>query len=249
MAETIDLDTRYAPDAKALVTGAQALADERKHAQVEPIHLLARALERDKGVAAVFKASGATPSEMMQEAELQLNRLARSTGELAYLSSAMLTLLSRSEKEADKGLVTAEHLLNALVQEIRGAAAVVLQTFALGPGSLRPHMKQLTSVARDIAIASTPGETSKYTRDLSALAKDGSFDPVIGRDGEVRRMVQILERRQKNHPLIVGDSGVGKTAIVTELGTRSGLHSSGRQTTQRHRRALAASACKRARQR
>jgi ATP-dependent Clp protease ATP-binding subunit ClpB len=219
MAQTIDLDNKYAPDAKALVSGAQALADDRKHAQVEPVHLLARALDRDKGVAAVFKAAGAPPGDALQEAETQLGRLAKSAGELAYLSSAMLTLLGRAEKEADKGLVTTEHLLNALSQEIRGAAAIVLQSFALGPGSFRPHMKQLASVPRETGGGGS-FEPSKYMRDLSQLAREGSFDPVIGRDVEVRRMVQILERRQKNHPLLVGDPGVGKTAIVNELATR-----------------------------
>ncbi|MDB5214633.1 MAG: protein disaggregation chaperone [Myxococcaceae bacterium] len=226
--QTIHLE-RYAPDAKALVAGAQSLADERKHVQVEPIHLLARALDRDRGVAEVFKKAGADPADVVAEAESQLSKLAKAGAGLAYLSSAMLALLARAEKEADKSSIGVEHLLNALSQEIRGPAAVVLQAFALGPGSLRPHMAALKSVPREVpgqssgGGAGTPGGAdamARYVNDLTARAREKGFDPVIGRDTEVRRLLQILERRQKNHPLLVGEPGTGKTAIVGALAMR-----------------------------
>ena len=219
--QTIHLE-RYAPDAKALVAGAQSLADERKHIQVEPIHLLARSLDRDRGVAEVFRKAGADPADVAAEAESQLSKLAKAGAGLAYLSSAMLGLLSRAEKEADKSAVGVENLLNALSQEIRGPAAAVLQVFGLGPGSLRPHMAALKSVPRDpVSGASTSAEgAARYLHDLTAKAKEKGFDPVIGRDTEVRRLLQILERRQKNHPLLVGEPGVGKTAIVGALAVR-----------------------------
>ncbi len=227
--QTIHLE-RYAPDAKALVAGAQSLADERKHVQVEPIHLLARALDRDRGVAEVFKKAGADPADVVAEAESQLSKLAKAGAGLAYLSSAMLALLARAEKEADKGAIGIEHLLNALSQEIRGPAAVVLQAFALGPGSLRPHMAALKSVPREVPGAGSGGgggssanaadAMSRYVNDLTARAREKGFDPVIGRDTEVRRLLQILERRQKNHPLLVGEPGTGKTAIVGALAMR-----------------------------
>src|SRR5208283_495871 len=114
--QTIHLD-RYAPDAKALVAGAQSLADERRHAQVEPIHLLARAIERDRGVQEVFRRAGAEPSDVSVEAESALSRVAKAPAGLAYLSSAMLQLLSRAEREAVGNPVDVEHLLNALSQE------------------------------------------------------------------------------------------------------------------------------------
>ncbi|MGD0678863.1 MAG: AAA family ATPase [Polyangiaceae bacterium] len=220
--QTIHLD-RYSPDAKALVAGAQSLADDRKHAQVEPIHLLARALERDRGVQEVFRRAGADPADISVEADSALARMNKTTSGLAYLSNAMLQLLARAEKEAGAGSVDVEHLLNALSQEIRGAAAVALQAFGLGPGSLRPHMAALKSVPRDPPPAA-PGATtdvlSRFTHDLVERARVGGFDPVIGRDVEVRRLLQILERRQKNHPLLVGEAGVGKTAIVGALAMR-----------------------------
>jgi ATP-dependent Clp protease ATP-binding subunit ClpB len=218
--QTIHLD-RYAPDAKALVAGAQSLADERKHAQVEPIHLLARANERDRGVQEVFRRAGADPADVSVEAESQLARINKTTGGLAYLSNAMLQLLARAEKEAGAGTVEVEHLLNALSQEIRGAAAVVLQAFGLGPGSLRPHMAALKSVPREVVPQATSGDVlSRFTHDLVERARREGFDPVIGRDVEVRRLLQILERRQKNHPLLVGEAGVGKRAIVGALAMR-----------------------------
>src|ERR1700735_851591 len=220
--QTIHLD-RYAPDAKALVAGAQSLADERKHAQVEPIHLLARAVDRDRGVQEVFRKAGADPADVAVEAESALARIAKSSGGLSYLSNAMLSLLARAEKEASTAAtVGVEDLLNALSQEIRGPAAAVLQAFALGPGSFRPHMSALTSVPRTVTETSTQATTdvSRYTRDLIAIAKAGGFDPVIGRDVEVRRLLQVLERRNKNHPLLVGEPGVGKTAIVGALAMR-----------------------------
>src|SRR5215467_11196983 len=129
--QTIHLD-RYAADAKALVAGAQTLADEKKHPQVEPVHLLARAIDRDRGVAEVFRRAGADPADVAVEAEAALNRIGKSSGGLAYLSNAMLALLARAEKEAGSETVGVEHLLNALSQEIRGSAAVILQTFGLG---------------------------------------------------------------------------------------------------------------------
>lgn len=221
--QTIHLE-RYSADAKALVAGAQTLADERKHVQVDPIHLLARALDRDRGVAEVFRKAGADPADVAHEAETQLQKLPKAGEGLAYLSSAMLGLLGRAEKEAENGAaVGVDHLLNALSKEIRGPAAVVLQAFALGPGSFRPHMEALKSVPRDVVATSNnpaPADAPRYVHDLTARARESGFDPVIGRDTEVRRLLQIIERRQKNHPLLVGDPGVGKTAIVGALAMR-----------------------------
>ena len=215
--QTLPLD-RYTADAKSLVAAAQSLADERRHAQVEPIHLLARALEQ-RGVQEVVRKAGADPSDLTAECETQLGRIAKSGGGLAYLSNALLDLMNRAQKEAGQSAVGVEQLLNALSQEIRGAAASVLQAFAIGPGSFRPHMAALTA-AREAGHAEV-ADAGKFTRDLVAKGKEAAgFDPVIGRDVEVRRLLQVLERRQKNHPLLVGEPGVGKSAIVGALAMR-----------------------------
>src|SRR5262249_44974463 len=130
---------------------------------------------------------------------------------------------------AEAGTVGVENLLNALSQEIRGPAAVVLQAFGLGPGSFRPHMAALKTVPRDVLGASTggagggasgPDGAARYGHDRTPRARAKGCDPVIGRDVEVRRLLQIIERRQKNHPLIVGEPGVGKTAMVGALAMR-----------------------------
>jgi ATP-dependent Clp protease ATP-binding subunit ClpB len=220
--QTIHLE-RYSPEAKALVASAQSLADDRKHAQVEPIHLLARAVEQGRGAREVFRRAGAEPAELSAEIESALRRIRPTAGGLSYLSSPMLTLLSRAESEAGTETVEIEDLLNALSQEIRGPAAVALQAFGLGPGSLRAHVSALKGGPREgaPATADNGGDAiSRYTHDLVDRARKGGFDPVVGRDVEVRRLLQILERRHKNHPLLVGDPGTGKTAIVGALAMR-----------------------------
>ncbi len=218
---------RYSSDARGLIVGAQSLADERKHQQVEPLHLLARAVDRDRGVQEVFRRAGADPREMLADAERELARLPKSNDGLSYLSAAMIALLGRAEKEAGSGNVGMEHVLNALLLEVRGGAAVVLQASSMVPGVLRPHMAALTSVPREIAPsnASTSGggagDSARFTFDLTAAAKeDPLFSLCIGRDAEVRRLLQILERRSKNHALLVGDNGVGKDTIVRALAAR-----------------------------
>jgi len=213
---------RFSQEAKDLVGEAQNLADERKHALVEPIHLLFRAVDGDRGVAEVLRRASAEPAEVLKEAETQLSRLGKAASGLAYLSTAMLALIERAKKEAGTRPVGVEHLLNALAQEIRGPAAVVLQAFAIGPGSFRPHMAALKEFPKDAQVRDSRGgaEPNRFTHDLIARAKEGKEGPVIGRDVEVRRLLQILERQGKNHPLLVGEPGVGKTAIVGALAAR-----------------------------
>ena len=221
---TLSLE-RFAPDAKALVVGAQALADERKHVEVQPLHLLARGLERDPGVAEVFRHAGVNLMELSSSVERALGELPHAT-EPAYLSAAMLDLLERAQRESDRdraGSVQVEHLLNALSQEIRGPAGELLGAFALGPGSLRPHVGALRTVARPLRPSGNgagKAPIERYTRDLVEEARAGTIDPVIGRDAEVRRLLTILERRQKSHPLLVGEPGVGKGAVVGALARR-----------------------------
>jgi ATP-dependent Clp protease ATP-binding subunit ClpB len=219
--QTIHLE-RYSPEAKALVASAQSLADDRKHAQVEPIHLLARAAEQGQGAREVFRRAGVEPADLTVEIESALRRIRPTAGGLSYLSTPMLALLSRAEKEAGSDTVEIEDLINALSQEIRGPAAVALQAFGLGPGSLRAHMSALSSSTKDgpTATAGSSDVLARFTRDMVDRARKGGFDPVVGRDVEVRRLLQILERRHKNHPLLIGDAGTGKTAIVGALAMR-----------------------------
>ena len=226
---TIHLD-RYTTDAKQVVAGAQQIADERQHTEVTPLHLLTRVLERDRGVGEVFRRTGADPNEVLQLAEAALKRQTRATGGVAYVSPRLLDLLARAEREGTREKsesVGVEHLLHALAQEIKGPAGEILSSFGIGPGSFRPHLAALTEAAREplstVSSSGTGGGAegpAPFTRDLVADAKEGRFDPVIGRVTESRRLLQILERRFKNHPLIVGEPGVGKTALIRGLADR-----------------------------
>ena len=225
---TIHLD-RYTTDAKQVVAGAQQIADERQHTEVTPLHLLTRVLERDRGVGEVFRRTGADPNEVLQLAEAALKRQTKATGGVAYVSPRLLDLLARAEREATREKsesVGVEHLLHALAQELKGPAGEILSSFGIGPGSFRPHLAALTEAAREplstVSSSGTGGAEgpAPFTRDLVADAKEGRFDPVIGRVTESRRLLQILERRFKNHPLIVGEPGVGKTALIRGLADR-----------------------------
>lgn len=213
---TLSLD-RYAPDAKALVAAAQALADERKHAEVQPIHLLVRALARDGGVRAVFERGVTNLLELEAALERALASLPRAN-EPSYLSAAMLDLLERAQREADREKserVMTEQLVNALSQEIRGPAGEILTAFGVLPGSLRQHMSALRSVPSAArAQASVP--TGSFARPLLG----DPDEPVLLRVAEVRRLLTILERSQKSHPLLVGEAGVGKGAVVRAVAQR-----------------------------
>ena len=222
---TIHLE-RYTNDAKQVVAGAQQIADERQHTEVTPLHLLMRLLERDRGVVEVFRRAGAEPNEVLQLAEAALRRQPKASAGVAYVSARLMDLLSRAEREASREkseTVGIEHLLHALAQEIKGPAGEILSSFGIGPGAFRPHLSALTEAAREPAPQAAAGDgasAAPYSRDLVADAKEGRFDPVIGRDVESRRLLQILERRFKNHPLIVGEPGVGKTALIRGLADR-----------------------------
>ncbi len=229
-AQTLDL-TKFSPEARQIVGQAQALADERKHAQVSPLHLLVRLLESNKGVPEIFRRAGADPNMVRDLAEVALKKQPQEPGELAYLSARLIDLLARAEREAQRDkveIVGVEQLLHALAQEIRGPAGEILSAQGISPGAFRPHVAALEEAAREpkrdeqrITGQTGGGNgTAEFTRDLVADARAGTFDPVIGRDVEVRRLLQILERRFKNHPLIVGEPGVGKTAVIRALADR-----------------------------
>ncbi len=221
---TLSLE-RYAPEAKALVTGAQSLADEQKHAEVEPLHLLARALERERAVRAVLDRSGVNTLELVAAVERSLATLPHST-EPAYLADSMLDLLERAGREADRersNAVRLEHVMNALTQEIRGAAGELLGAYGIAPGSLRRGFSasgaRRGSPVEPNGKKAPPSSDDDTTRDLVKYVERNA-DVVVGRDAEVTRLLTILERRTKSHPLLVGEPGVGKHAVVLALARR-----------------------------
>jgi ATP-dependent Clp protease ATP-binding subunit ClpB len=217
---------KFSPEAKQLVAGAQQLADERRHSEVLPLHLLARALDRSPAVGAVFKSAGAEPSQVGELCERALTKLAKGEA-VAYVSPRLLDLLDRAEREASRDKVSEvglAQLLHALAQEIRGPVGDIFSHFAIGPGGFREHMAAMDKVAKLTAAPLARGsDQAEFVRDLVKDARADSFDPVIGRDSEIRRLLQILERRFKNHPLVVGEPGVGKTTLIRALARRLAL--------------------------
>ncbi len=217
---------KFNQEAKQLVASAQMLADEQQHAEVAPIHLLARAIERSPGTQAVFRSAGAPPAEVAELCERQLKRLPKTSG-MAYVSPRLVDLLDRAEREAKRDHVEevgVGQLLHALAQEIRGPVGEVLGEYRIGPGGFRDHVHELDKAPKGLtgSSAAEPGasKSSEFTRDLVADARADRFDPVIGRNQEIRRLMQILERRFKSHPLIIGEAGVGKTTIIRGLALR-----------------------------
>jgi ATP-dependent Clp protease ATP-binding subunit ClpB len=210
---------------------AQALATQRHHQAVDVEHLLAALLEEPEGLAAAFLAAcNIAPSAAREQIEKELNRVPQVSGpgtdaQQVYMTQRLSRVLTQAEDEA-KSLkdeyVSIEHLLLAILAEKTGAAGRALQSLGLTRQRLMDALKKVRGHQR--VTSQTPEATyqalERYGRDLTALADQGKLDPVIGRDEEIRRVIQVLSRRTKNNPVLIGDPGVGKTAIVEGLAQR-----------------------------
>jgi ATP-dependent Clp protease ATP-binding subunit ClpB len=219
---------RYTEKAQQSVLAAQALAQESNHSQVEPLHLLAALLEqRDGVVPQLVSRAGVPASQLAAGVRQALSKKPRVHGAAARvtLSSSLARVLRAAEDEAAQmrdEYVSTEHLLLALTGSEGGEAAHILA----GQGIDRDAIYQaLTAIRGAQRVTSQNPETTyqsleKYGRDMTELARAGKLDPVIGRDAEIRRVIQVLNRRTKNNPVLIGEAGVGKTAIVEGLAQR-----------------------------
>jgi ATP-dependent Clp protease ATP-binding subunit ClpB len=224
---TVDLN-RYTEKAQQAVLAAQSLAQESSHSQVEPIHLLAALLEQRDGVVPQLVAKAGVPAPQLA-AQLQqiLSRKPQVHGAAARvtLSSTLARVLRAAEGEAGQmrdEYVSTEHLLMALTGSEAGEAARVLAQHGIDRDTI---YQALTAIRGSQRVTSQNPETTyqsleKYGRDMTELAREGKLDPVIGRDPEIRRVIQVLNRRTKNNPVLIGEAGVGKTAIVEGLAQR-----------------------------
>jgi ATP-dependent Clp protease ATP-binding subunit ClpB len=221
---------RLTEKAQDAMRQAQSMAQREGQTQIEPEHLALALLEQDGGVAArVVEKAGGNAATLMQRLRQALTRLPRVSGPGAqggqvYLSPRMGEVWTGAEAEAQHmkdEFVSVEHLLLALVKKDR-AVADAFQAAGLTPDKLLEATGAVRGGQR--VTSQTPEGTyealEKYGRDLTALARQGKLDPVIGRDEEIRRVIQILSRRTKNNPVLIGAPGVGKTAIVEGLGQR-----------------------------
>jgi ATP-dependent Clp protease ATP-binding subunit ClpB len=216
---------RLTVKAQEALQAAQAQARRRDHQGVDVEHLLLALLEQPEGTARpVLEKIGADPGLVASRLEDELRGAPRVQGGEPYLANRLMKLLDRAEDEARKlgdEYVSTEHLLLGAAGE-RGAAGEALRGAGATPERIRGALEQVRGGAR----ASSPEAESqyraleKYAKDLTDLAREGKLDPVVGRDEEIRRVIQILSRRTKNNPVLVGDPGVGKTAIVEGLARR-----------------------------
>jgi ATP-dependent Clp protease ATP-binding subunit ClpB len=222
---------RLTEKAQDVIRGAQALAQRRGHAQIDVEHLAVALLSQDGGVAPrIVEKAGGKPASLLQRLEQALDRLPRVSGPGApagqvYIAPRVNEILTGAETEAQRmkdEYVSVEHLLLALADLKDGTVAEVFRS----AGLTREKLLEAAAAVRggQRVTSQNPEGTyealEKYGRDLTALAQQGKLDPVIGRDEEIRRVIQILSRRTKNNPVLIGSPGVGKTAIVEGLAQR-----------------------------
>ncbi|HEY8476254.1 MAG TPA: ATP-dependent chaperone ClpB [Chloroflexota bacterium] len=210
------------------VLAAQRLAEDRQHGQIEPEHLLAALLDQGDGVVpGILRQLGQDPRQLRAQVEREIDRFPRVYGQTqVYVSPRFKKVFDAALAEAERlrdEYVSTEHFLLAMVDE--GQAGPATQLLHRAGVTKDAVYRALQRVRGGQRVTSPTPETTyqaleKYGRDLTELARRGKLDPVIGRDDEIRRVVQILARRTKNNPVLIGEPGVGKTAIVEGLAQR-----------------------------
>jgi len=217
----------YSDRAKQAIQSAQSLALARRHQQLAPEHLLKVLLEEKDGLArALMQSAGGRPDQVDQATEALLARTPKvegGTGQL-YMRPETASVFATAEadaKAAGDAFVTTERLLIALAKD-GGEAANVLKSAGVTAAGLEEAAKALRKGRTADSASAEEGYDAlkRYARDLTQAARDEKLDPVIGRDEEIRRTIQVLSRRTKNNPVLIGEPGVGKTAIVEGLALR-----------------------------
>jgi ATP-dependent Clp protease ATP-binding subunit ClpB len=220
---------KYTERSKGFVQAAQTLAQRSGHQQITPDHLLKVLLDDKEGLASnLIHAAQGDPARVRAAVDQALAKLPRVEGGGAgqvYLAPEMARLFGEAEKVAEKSgdsFVTVERLLLAMTLMKGTPAAKALADAGITPQSLNRAIEDVRKGRRADSASAEEGYDAlkKYARDLTAVARDGKLDPVIGRDEEIRRTVQVLSRRTKNNPVLIGEPGVGKTAIVEGLALR-----------------------------
>src|ERR1039457_1072288 len=212
---------------EALQKTAQAARAEG-HPEATPEHLTQALLLQGEGVVpALLERVGVAPGLAREDVEKELAKLPKVQGEGAEprFSPALVKLIDLAEKIAGEfkhNYIASEHLFLALLRDGKSRAAKILLARGLSEASLLAALKDVRGGSR---VADPDAEDKyqalkRYAKDLTELAKKGKLDPVIGRDEEIRRVMQVLTRRTKNNPVLIGDPGVGKTAIVEGLATK-----------------------------
>jgi ATP-dependent Clp protease ATP-binding subunit ClpB len=220
---------KYTERARGFIQSAQSLAVRDGHQQFSPLHLLKVLLDDSEGLAGgLIDRAGGNSRAILKATEDALNKLPKVSGSGAgqvYLSPELARAFDAAEKAAEKAgdsFVTVERLLLGLAVDKNSEAGGILNKGGVTAQSLNAAIETLRKGrTADSATAENAYDAlKKYARDLTQAARDGKLDPVIGRDEEIRRTIQVLSRRTKNNPVLIGEPGVGKTAIVEGLALR-----------------------------
>ena len=220
---------KYTERARGFVQSAQSLAVREGHQQFTPEHILKVLLDDEEGLSAgLIDRAGGRSRDALRDTELALAKLPKVQGAGAgqlYLAPATARIFDNAEKIAQKAgdsYVTVERLLLALAMEKSTEAGKILERAGVTPQTLNAAIENLRKgrTADNPTAENAYDALKKYARDLTEAARAGKLDPVIGRDEEIRRTIQVLSRRTKNNPVLIGEPGVGKTAIVEGLALR-----------------------------
>lgn len=216
---------KLAITAQEALQAAMGIAGEHDNPTVEPIHLLAALIDsNENNLEAIIKRIGADAAQLRTLVSDEVEKLPRTQGSMSVPSNALLQVLDRAVKAAEKlgdSYATSEHVLIALSED-KGAAGRILS----GQGVTRKNIEEAYEELRgDTRVTEADQKAEfealeKYGQNLTQQAREGKLDPVIGRSEEIRRTIQVLSRRTKNNPVLIGEPGVGKTAIVEGLAQR-----------------------------
>ena len=222
----MDLE-KFTERSRGFLQAAQTIAMRESHQKLAPEHLLKALLDDDQGLASnLIKASGGSPERVVQAVDVALSRIPKVTGDAGqtYMDQQTAKVLDEAQKVATKAgdsFVPVERILTALAivkskaKDALDAGAVTAQKLNAAINDVRKGRTADTASAEEGYDA-----LKKYARDLTEAARDGKIDPIIGRDEEIRRAMQVLSRRTKNNPVLIGEPGVGKTAIAEGLAMR-----------------------------
>ena len=220
------MQAQYTTRSQEALSAAQALAQERGNPELSPLHLAITLLREPEGLmAAVLQRLDTEPSALRAEFERELDKLPRASQSQVGMSRALADVLAEATRVAHKledEFVSTEHLLLALASKASPEVQGLLKARSITAERVEAALVEVRGSKR--VTSPEPEATfdvlNKYARDLTEDAENGKLDPVIGRDEEIRRTIQVLSRRRKNNPVLIGDPGVGKTAIVEGIANR-----------------------------
>lgn len=219
---------KFTERSRGFVQSAQGLAMREEHQQFTPEHLLKVLLDDEEGLAAnLITFAGGDPRQALAETEAALAKIPKveGGGDNLYLSSSLGKVFEQAGTLADKAgdsFVTVERILLALSMIKNGAASAALKASGVTPTSLNHAINKVRKgrTADSASAEDTFDALKKFAFDMTEAAREGKLDPVIGREEEIRRTIQVLSRRTKNNPVLIGEPGVGKTAILGGMALR-----------------------------